>query len=94
MCNEEGYAHVDNRRQKILLFETYRKRQNFPYTQAEDIPDALVRTPLQRAIQIMKRHRDMRFNGHRDEDHKPISMIITTLAAKLYEGHANQQFPF
>lgn len=37
--------------------------------------------PLQRVVQILKRHRDMMFNG--DED-KPISIIITTLAAKAY----------
>lgn len=37
--------------------------------------------PLQRVVQILKRHRDIMFNG--DED-KPISIIITTLAAKAY----------
>lgn len=37
--------------------------------------------PLQRVVQILKRHRDMKFNG--DED-KPISIIITTLASKAY----------
>lgn len=37
--------------------------------------------PLQRVVQILKRHRDMMFNG--DED-KPISIIITTLASKSY----------
>jgi hypothetical protein len=38
----------------------------------------------------MKRHRDVRFKGRRDEKHKPISMIITTLAARLYAGRASQ----
>ncbi|MCX7648981.1 MAG: nucleotidyltransferase [Flavobacteriales bacterium] len=37
--------------------------------------------PLQRVVQILKRHRDMLFNGN---EHKPISIIITTLAAKAY----------
>lgn len=37
--------------------------------------------PLQQAVQVMKRHRDVIFNG--DED-KPISIIITTLAALAY----------
>ncbi|HNO77603.1 MAG TPA: nucleotidyltransferase [Phycisphaerae bacterium] len=85
-----GYAHVDNSRQKELLFEAFGQRQNFPFRRAEDIPDNLVRTSLQRAIQIMKRHRDVRFNGHQEERHKPISMIITTLAARLYAGRSNQ----
>lgn len=37
--------------------------------------------PLQRVVQILKRHRDMMFNGDID---KPISIIITTLATKAY----------
>lgn len=37
--------------------------------------------PLQRVVQILKRHRDIMFNG--DED-KPISIIITTLASRAY----------
>ena len=51
-----------------------------------DVPDQLVRTPLQRSIQIMKRHRDVMFNGGTRADHAPISMIVTTLAAHLYGG--------
>lgn len=42
--------------------------------------------PLQRVIQILKRHRDMLFNGSED---KPISIIITTLAARAYRKERN-----
>lgn len=56
------------------------------FASVDDVPDQLIRTPLQQAIQIMKRHRDIRFAGHDSEDFKPISMIITTLAARLYEN--------
>ncbi len=42
--------------------------------------------PLQRSIQILKRHRDIMFNG--DED-KPISIIITTLATRAYNQENN-----
>lgn len=42
--------------------------------------------PLQRVVQILKRHRDMMFNG--DED-KPISIIITTLASSAYDKETN-----
>lgn len=38
--------------------------------------------PLQRVVQILKRHRDMMFNG--DED-KPIFIIITTLSSMAYK---------
>ena len=54
------------------------------FASVDDVPDQLVRTPLQRAIQIMKRHRDVMFNGGTRADHAPISMIVTTLAAHLY----------
>ncbi|MGV8137286.1 MAG: nucleotidyltransferase [Mangrovibacterium sp.] len=37
--------------------------------------------PLQRVIQILKRHRDVMFNG---DENKPISIIITTLASNAY----------
>jgi len=47
----------------------------------QDIPDHAVRTPLQRVIQLLKRHRDIHYNG---DDDKPISIIITTLAAHAY----------
>lgn len=42
--------------------------------------------PLQRIVQILKRHRDMLFNG---DEHKPISIIITTLASKAYNKETN-----
>lgn len=42
--------------------------------------------PLQRVVQILKRHRDMMFNG---DEHKPISIIITTLAARAYQKETN-----
>ena len=54
------------------------------YASVDDVPDQLVRTPLQRAIQLMKRHRDIRFSE--ELKFKPISIIITTLAAHLYHG--------
>lgn len=38
--------------------------------------------PLQRVVQILKRHRDMMFNG---DENKPISIIITTLASNAYK---------
>jgi len=57
------------------------------FAKIDDVPRQLVKTPLQKAIQILKRHRDCRFAGHSFEKNKPISMIITTLSARLY----NQQ---
>lgn len=50
----------------------------------EDVPPYEWKTPLQRGIQVMKRHRDVMFKGR--EDLAPISMIITNLAASAYAG--------
>lgn len=44
------------------------------------------KTPLQRIVQILKRHRDMMFPS---DDNKPISIIITTLAAQAYNGESD-----
>jgi len=41
---------------------------------------------LQRVVQLLKRHRDMMFQG---DDDKPISIIITTLAAYAYNGESS-----
>lgn len=49
---------------------------------AEDIPEYKVKTTLQRSIQILKRHRDFYFQD--DQDNRPASIIITTLAAHAY----------
>lgn len=42
---------------------------------------------LQQVVQILKRHRDIMFRN--DHDDKPISIIITTLAGRAYQGEEN-----
>ncbi|MCA9442424.1 MAG: hypothetical protein KC964_16600 [Candidatus Omnitrophica bacterium] len=54
------------------------------YASVDEVPPYTWRTPLQQAIQILKRHRDVMFRSAQGE--KPISMILTTLAAMSYEG--------
>ncbi len=56
-------------------------------SRAEEIPAYKVKTPLQRAVQILKRHRDIMFAE--DSDNKPISIIITTLAAQVYDNETS-----
>ena len=46
------------------------------------------KTILQKAIQLLKRHRDVVFKDQ-DDELKPISMIITTLVARSYNGEHN-----
>ena len=49
----------------------------------EDVPIYKYDSVLQKVIKLLKRHRNIRYK--QDED-KPISVIITTLAAKAYNG--------
>jgi hypothetical protein len=54
------------------------------YAAVEDVPAYEFKTPLQQAIQILKRHRDVMFRS--SPKLAPISMIITNLAALAYQG--------
>ena len=52
--------------------------------EVEDVPKWLVRTTLQRVVQLLKLHRDTFFQ---DKPHdKPASILITTLATHAYDG--------
>ena len=75
------FEKIESKERQLLL-----EKNRDLFTKVDDVPDPLVKTPLQRAIQILKRHRDMRFVGHELEGDKPISMIVTTLSAKLYQN--------
>ena len=50
------------------------------------IPEFRVKTPLQAAIQILKHHRDRRFEE--EPEPKPTSIIITTLSGHAYAEEA------
>lgn len=60
----------------------------------DNVPEYKVKTPLQQSIQILKRHRDIWFDKNQsiyEEKAKPISIILTTLAARAYNNEANLQ---
>lgn len=85
--NPKGYAVWFNSRQaaavqksRKIIFEGSRERI---YASVDDVPLHRVKTPLQKCIQLLKRHRDSTYG--KDED-KPISIIITTLSAHAYRG--------
>jgi len=86
--NPKGYATWFLAKQADI-FQTFKKELAESIEKnVEDVPDYKVRTPLQRAIQILKRHRDVFFLNNNKEN-KPISIIITTLSANLYSGQDN-----
>lgn len=68
---------------RTILNERLEKRALEKRAKVEEIKDYEVRTPLQRLIQLLKRHRDMKYG---DDEDRPISIIITTLAAKAYQN--------
>lgn len=57
-----------------------------PIPNYDDYVDA---NPLRAAIKLLKRHRDVWAIRHRREDERPISAVITTLAAQSYEKLAS-----
>lgn len=83
--NKTAFDEV-KQKQKQILFANYQKEGLFATRDA--VPDIHVKTPLQRAIQLLKRHRDIRFCNKENEKCKPISMVITVLAAKVYQNES------
>ena len=84
--NPMGYVLWFKSRTRVRLDEGRRLLAMERQARIEDIQDYEVRTPLQRVIQILKRHRDVQY--FEDED-KPISIIITTLATSVYQNEAS-----
>jgi hypothetical protein len=82
--NPKGYSEWFKSRMAAALERRKRMLAESTRASVEAIPDYKVRTPLQAAIMILKRHRDHSFEQRKDE--RPISVIITTLAAHSYNG--------
>jgi hypothetical protein len=57
----------------------------YTYGEIKPIKEYKIRTPLQKAIQILKRHRDILFKDDTN-NLTPISILITTIAADLYRN--------
>jgi len=79
--NPRGYANWFKERMLSIRRSLIEKKAII-----EEIPlgDPSIRTPLQRSVQLLKRHRDILFQD--DAENAPISVVITTLAAKAYNN--------
>ena len=86
ISNPEGYARWFESRMKTAHDVISEREMSFKAS-IDSLPYYKWKTPLQQAIQLLKRHRDTMFKDN--EDSKPISVIITTLAAKSYNGEAD-----
>lgn len=85
--NPKGYAAWFDEQQEVILLERRKMMAKVAEVEVESIPAERVPTPLRRVIQILKRHRDISYQGNPGD--KPISIIITTLVADAYAGEAN-----
>jgi len=81
--NPKGYARWFAERMKPIFQKRKIALAESIEANVETVPDYKVRTPLQRVVQILKWHRDVYF---KNKDNKPISIIITTLAAHAYQN--------
>lgn len=86
ISNPEGYARWFETRMKTAQSIISEREMSFKAS-IDSLPYHQWKTPLQQAIQLLKRHRDTMFKDN--EDSKPISVIITTLAAKAYNGESD-----
>ena len=85
--NPKGYAAWFRSRMEIEFNARRKLLAESMQARIEEVPEYKVKTPLQRAIQILKRHRDIMFVN--DQENKPISIIITTLAAHAYSNESD-----
>ena len=86
ISNPEGYARWFETRMKTAQSIINEREMSFKAS-IDSLPYYQWKTPLQQAIQLLKRHRDTMFKDN--EDSKPISVIITTLAANAYNGESD-----
>lgn len=80
------HSWFESRMEKTLKIEK-RLFAEVHQVEIDKVPTYKVRTPLQKVIQILKRHRDICFQENTED--APISIIITTLAAWAYNGEEN-----
>jgi hypothetical protein len=84
VSNPQGYGRWFASR-VILARQTVQKRLMMENrASVEELPNYKLKAPLQRCVQLLKLHRDRMFKDA--TDCQPISIIITTLAARAYEG--------
>jgi len=82
ISNPEGYGVWFENRMSVTD-----KRMVLSKAEVDELPIYKRKSTLQRVIQLLKRHRDIMYAEN--DEQKPISIIITTLAARAYNGEDN-----
>ena len=86
--NPRGFARwFEERTRSYALPRLRRLVESRLYSSVEDVPAYKWKTPLQRSIQLLKRHRDVMFR--QNPELAPISMILTNLATHAYNAEAD-----
>jgi hypothetical protein len=86
--NPRGFARWLGERTRVYAQARLRALVEMrKFASVEDAPPYQWETPLQRSIQLLKRHRDVMFRD--TPELAPISMIITNLATHAYSGEAD-----
>ncbi len=86
ISNPEGYALWFESRMKLSVSHLQELMSRSKVATVEELPVYKWKTTLQRCVQLLKRHRDVMFADLPDA--KPISIIITTLAGRAYNGES------
>jgi len=87
LSNSEGFALWFESRMRLAMALMESLALQAKAAKLDELPAYRWKTPLQRCVQLLKRHRDVFFTD--DQDGKPASIIITTLSARAYQGEAN-----
>lgn len=82
--NPIAYAEWFKKRMEVVFRVKKAALAESMFASIEEVPDWRVKTPLQRCVQILKRHRDIYFDKHPEV--RPVSIILTTLAAHAYQN--------
>ena len=80
ISNPKGYANWFRDKSRYDLYRKEYERRVFASIEA--VPEYKIKTDLQRIVQILKRHAEVMFENNME--FKPSSIIVTTLAAKVY----------
>jgi len=81
--NPGGYQLWFRSRMQSLI------KRLFAEAEIDPLPVYRSKTPLQQAVQLLKRHRDVMFA--QNPDLKPVSIILTTIAGGAYEHGEDMQ---
>ncbi|MFW5700492.1 MAG: nucleotidyltransferase [Cyclobacteriaceae bacterium] len=84
ISNPRGYAEWFKKKTDTVKTPLLEKAMQAERIPADNFKD---KKPLQRAVQLIKRYRDMYFQ--KDDTYKTSSIILTTIAGEYYEGESS-----